>query len=150
MERNGKVLQRGREAGMIVGVPSGIGDVSWVYSKLCNAGEKLEYEVADGWLYRTTQFLELLPGVAKTSYGQFRYDEIMAFEHATGIGDHPTWAAARAVSDRILIAPNRHPEMGRRLEDWLLDLPTSFHYEIDVPVEDQRKAYSALRPLRPP
>ncbi len=52
---------------MIVGVPSGIGDVSWVYSKLCNVGERLEYEVADGWPYRTTQFLELLPGVSKAS-----------------------------------------------------------------------------------
>ena len=28
---------------MIVGVPSGIGDVSWVYSKLCNVGERVMF-----------------------------------------------------------------------------------------------------------
>jgi len=135
---------------MIVGVPSGIGDVSWVYSKLCNVGERLEYEVADGWPYRTTQFLELLPGVSKASYGPFRYDEIMAFEHATGIVDHPTWARCRIVRDRIVLAAHHHLEMGRRLEDWLPDLPTSFHYTINIPREDQEKAYAALRPLRAP
>ena len=32
---------------MIVGVPSGIGDVSWVYSKLCGLDTPLEYEVAE-------------------------------------------------------------------------------------------------------
>jgi len=135
---------------MVVGVPSGIGDVSWAYSKLCNTGEPIEYEVADGWPYRTTQFLELLPGVAKATYGQFQYNEIMSFEHATGIGDHPTWAQVRAVSSRVLIAPNRHLELGRRLEDWLPDLPTNFHYKIHIPKEDREKAFAALRPFKPP
>ena len=51
----------------VVGVPSGIGDVSWLYSKLKHAGP-LGYKIADGWPYRTKQFLELLPNVRWAEY----------------------------------------------------------------------------------
>src|SRR5215467_796658 len=114
-------------------VPSGIGDVSWAYSKLRNAG-KLVYEVADGWPYRTVPFLELLPGVAKAEYGPFNYQDIVAFEQGTGIGHHPTWENVNNGRglERVLLEPNRHLEEGKRLEDWLPDLPTTFHYEINT------------------
>ena len=123
-------------------VPSGIGDVSWAYSKLVNVGP-LHYEVADGWPYRTVPFMELLPGVASAVYGQFNYQDIVVFEQAAKIGHHPTWAElnnGRGL-ERILLEPNRHLEEGKRLEDWLPDVPTSFHYEINArPVDVQRAA----------
>ena len=114
-----------------IGVPSGIGDVSWMYSKLKHAG-RMRWEVADGWPYRTCPFLSLLPEVADTEYGEFRYDDILVFEQAAKInGPGWTWAEVNGRADgRLLIQANRHLEMGKRLEEWLPDLPTDFHYEI--------------------
>lgn len=135
---------------MIVGLPSGIGDVSWAYSKLVNVG-KLEYEVADGWPYRTQQFLELLPGVEKASYGPFRYEDIVQYCAATGISESPRWKEIiQSNGGRTLIAPNRHLEMGRRLEEWLPDLPTSFHYEIPISELDRKRAENIFYKYDPP
>lgn len=138
---------------MIIGLPSGIGDVSWAYSKLCHVGP-LEYEIADGWPYRTSDFMELLPGVSKVSYGQFRYEDIMSFEHATGIGDHPKWEDVVSKNGqpnaRVLIAPNLHLEQGRRLEEWLPDLPTDFHYPINIPEARQKEALNILSRFKKP
>lgn len=117
---------------MIVGVPSGIGDFSWLYSKLCHVGP-LDYQVADGWPHRTVPYLELLPGVKTACYGEFSYQDIVEVQHATGIGFHPTW---KSIEDknlgRALIECNRHLEMGIPLADWCPDLPTDFHYRIEI------------------
>ena len=135
---------------MIIGLPSGIGDVSWAYSKLLHLG-RMEYEVADGWPYRTVQYMDLLPGVTKASYGAFRYEDIVTFQTAT-IGETPVWSEViqRNGIGRLLIAPNRHLEMGKRLEDWLPDLPTEFHYSITIPEGDRQKANALLEGFERP
>lgn len=126
------------------GVPSGIGDVSWAYSKLVNAG-RFSYQVADGWPHRTVPFMELLPGVATATYGQFNFGDIVAFEGMHGYHPNGKWADIDKLGFGVtLIEPNRHLEMGRRLEDWLPDLECNFHYEINVPEEDRIKARNKI------
>lgn len=111
-------------------VPSGIGDVSWLYSKLKFA-EPLQWEIADGWPYRTKPFLDLLPGIAGVEYGNFVYSDIILaesiFENGNGFWPHK-WTDVGP--GRTMIEVNRHLEAGRRLEDWLPDLPVDFHYPI--------------------
>ena len=124
-------------------VPSGIGDVSWAYSKLICLGPS-EYQVADGWPHRTVPFLELLPGVSKASYGPFNFADIVQFEHMHKYHPSPTWEQVPKGFGITYIEPNRHLEMGRRLEDWLPDLPTEFHYKINVSEEDRLKARNKL------
>ncbi len=128
-----------------VGVPSGIGDVSWLYSKLSNIGP-LDYKIADGWPYRTKQFLELLPYVRTAEYAPFTYRDIMNFEQIQNIGFHPTWKDVRSRGfEECLIEANRHLELGKPLKDWMPDLPTNYHYEIPVPAEDVERAIALLR-----
>lgn len=112
-----------------VTVPSGIGDVSWIYSKLCHADKPIWFEVADGWPYRTAPFLELLPNVAVAKYSDVNYTTICVLQGST-----PSW---KTIVDRragmIYLEANQHLERGKRLEEWLPDLPTDFHYPIPGP-----------------
>ncbi len=132
------------------GVPSGIGDVSWAYSKLVHTGKQI-YEVADGWPHRTVPFLELLPGVARTSYGPFNFHDIVAFEQTHGYHPNGEWSSIGEKGfGRTLIEPNRWLEMGHRLEEWLPDLPCDFHYPINVSANDATKAVDRLKHLKRP
>lgn len=135
---------------MIIGVPSGIGDVSWMYSKLMHTGP-LDLEVADGWPYRTVPFLELLPGIRDSSYGDFQYQDILSFESVQGINGKTEWADLKDKGyGRLLLEANRHLEVGRQLEDWLPDLPCTYHYEIITKPGDDEKANTILAGLRRP
>lgn len=133
-----------------IALPSGIGDCAWAYSKLKHAG-RLSYEVADGWPYRTVPFLELLPEVAAATYGQFTYQEIIAFEQVQQIGNGTRWGdlAARGW-DRCFLEPNRHLEMGRPLAKWLPDLPTDYHFPIHTQLAQRARADALLEHLPRP
>ena len=136
---------------MIIGLPSGIGDISWALSKLINSGEH-EYEIADGWPQRSREYVEMVPGVKSAQYGDFAYDDILAFSHTQGFLDPGVrWEEiAKRGYERILIEPNRHLEMGRPLKDWLPDLETSYHYEVNIPSERVKQATDKLAGLPRP
>lgn len=129
-------------------VPAGIGDVSWAYSKLGSI--KADWVVSNGWPARTAPFLELLPNVNTSTYGEFQYSTIVAFEEAVGFGPSPKWERIQSI-ENLYIEPNRHLEAGKRLEDWLPDLPVNYHYDINIPEEDLLRARNRIshfpRPL---
>lgn len=135
---------------LTVGLPSGIGDFSWGYSKLMHEGP-MNYEVADGWPYRTTPYVDMLTEVNNSRYGIFRYEDILAFEHVQGIKNGSTWKGIKDQGfGKILIEPNRHLEMGKRLEEWLPDLPCNFHYDINIPERSSKQAQEILSDLPRP
>lgn len=138
----------------VIGVPSGIGDVSWMYSKLVHIGESIRFEIADGWPYRTREFLAMLPGVVESEYDRtMRYDDILSFESMHGFMQYGlTWCSIkeRLPEGRILLEANRHLEMGRRLEEWLPDLPCNFHYDINTKPIDSINALEWLAELPKP
>ena len=137
---------------MIVGLPSGIGDFSWAYSKLVNAGP-MAYEIADGAPYRTVPYLELLEGVTQAKYGaDFGFETIVTLEAALGFNKPGVeWAAIRASGmERVLLQPNHHLERGKRLEEWLPDLPTTFHYPINTLQSQRERAAELLEKLPRP
>ena len=140
-----------------IGVPSGIGDWSWCWSKLYAIRDQItEILIADGWPYRTTPYVELcwspeeraarpLDPKGQThgcAYGTFTYQAIGVFENVNEIasipGYTPTWADVMEKVggySQILLQPNTHLEAGRSLADWLPDLPTEYHYPLYVPHE---------------
>ena len=120
---------------MIIGVPSGIGDISWVVSKLINSAEwkdGLEMQIADGWPFRAQEYLESVGAkIADPPYGNFRYEDIITWE---AIHPYAKWEHIPKNVGRFLMQPNWHLEQGRPLKDWLPDLETSYHYSIKLPV----------------
>ena len=131
---------------MIVCVPSGIGDVSWMYSKLMHA-PPMEWEIADGWPHRTAPFLSLLPNVISARYGEFNYSDIIAMQSARP--PLARWADVNGCA-RLMLEANQHLEMGKPLVEWLPDLPVEFHYDIGTTDRDKERAESLLEGFRRP
>lgn len=121
-----------------------------MYSKLSTVID-LEWEVSDGWPARTVPYLELLPGVKRATYGEFNYSDIVQTSQAMGIKETPRWDSIKELGiDNIYFSANRHLELGRRLEDWLPDLPTDFHYEIRTHLQQKARAAALIESLRKP
>lgn len=121
---------------MKIGVPSGIGDISWLVSKLINAPEwdRIELVVADGWPFRADDYLKMI-GKCKQNraenYGSFRFDDIVSFEK---MNPYSKWSdiANRGFGVEYM-QPNYHLEMGRPLAEYLPDLATDYHYKLEIP-----------------
>jgi len=130
---------------MIIGVPSGIGDISWVVSKLINALEwknGLEMQIADGWPFRAQDYLESVGAkLADPPYGQFRYEDIISWESEHKYSE---WKDISKNVGRFLMQPNFHLERGLPLKDWLPDLETTYHYEMNLPSIEKKQYYSIL------
>jgi len=127
-----------------IGVPSGIGDISWLISKLVNAPQqKIVIEVADGWPYRAQDYIELLGGKFEFGgYGDFEYRDILAFEQ---LNPYTTWQdVVNAAAGRFLIQPNLHLERGKPLHTYLPDLPTNYHYPLHTTLQMERRATNLM------
>jgi len=119
-----------------LGVPSGIGDISWVYSKLHCAPQEFDFEitVSDGWPHRSAEFCRLLPRVVKAEYQDFDYKDILVaqkFNPITTFDDIVKYGLGRT-----MLSCNFHLESGKRLEKFLPDLDTDFHYPLKTTEED--------------
>lgn len=128
-----------------LGVPSGIGDISWIYSKLVNAPEEYQFElvVADGWPHRSVDYCRLLPRVVKAEYQNFDYKDVLAFQRINPMKTFEEIASSGF--GRVFVSCNEHLEQGRRLEKWLPDLATEFHYKMNTTKEDRDSAVELAR-----
>lgn len=110
-------------------VPSGIGDFSWIWSKLCSVRSEVDkFIIPDGWPHRTAPYVELCGIPAE--YGPFNYEQILADERVKGWS---TWKDIRKLNTQtLMIEANRHLEAGKPLHEWLPDLETNHHYPLMI------------------
>jgi len=126
----------------------GIGDFSWCYSKLVNLGRPLEvvYRVparvknpGGAVHHRLKPLLSLLPLVKSERHE--------ALPPSLLDGDAPTIQELHSVS-RTHFAINAHLEAGKRIEEYVPELPTSFHYELNRDPKHIREANELLKGKR--
>jgi len=133
-----------------IGVPSGIGDISWLISKLINAPQsRIMIEVADGWPYRAEDYIRLLGSKFEFGgYGDFEYRDILSFEQ---LNPYTSWndVVARGAG-RFLLQPNHHLERGKPLHTYLPDLHTSYHYALRTTPQMHERALALLRGVPKP
>lgn len=108
-------------------VPAGIGDFSWIWSKLYSVrNDILQFLVVDGWPHRTVPYIELCG--AKASYEVADYQTILLNSALHGC---TTWKQYMSYdAEGMSISANLHLEMGKPLRDFLPDLPTTYHYPL--------------------
>lgn len=124
----------------------GIGDLSWIYSKLVNCGEELDLIIAEDAKHkRALPFMGLLPNVKSAKYGKKEDYEYLA---TCGNNNFSDYKKAEAEGMRLFCSANNYLEKGNRLESFLPDLETDFHYEIKT-TEAQKKAAQTLLPDGP-
>lgn len=107
----------------LIRTPAGIGDAVWLFMKLVNANEKFDFHISDSKPQRGKQIFDLVPSIANTcSYVPgLPYAAIRA---ASMQFDALDWFAIKEKA--FALSCNFHLENGRRIEDFLPDLPTSY------------------------
>lgn len=118
-------------------VAPGIGDNLWILQKLINTGEKFIFHLPDSPPKRGKQIFDLLPQV--TVKAEYKPGLPYHFLQKTNIQNvRKEW---RNIRERVFaLIANMHLEEGRRIEEFLPDLPTSFRIDWQTSQED--KAYA--------
>lgn len=113
----------------LIRVPSGIGDSIWLFMKLINANETFDFHISDSKPQRAKQVFDLLPSISNScSYVPgLAYKSIRA---ASEQFDTVNWFSIKEKA--IALSCNFHLEQGRRIEDFLPDLPTSYILPYDT------------------
>lgn len=107
-------------------VPAGIGDFSWVYSKLVNFGQPFRLIVCGDQPRRTLPFAEILPAIKSAEYGPFSYWPI--FETMKlGLPENTDMKSLEP--GEYYIAANTWLEHANKLADFLPSLRTTYHYK---------------------
>lgn len=127
----------------LIRVPPGIGDNIWILQKLINAKEKFDFHLSDSKPQRGKQIFDLLPQVAASctyvpglSYGTIK---------RTALCNPDKWEAHK--DKAFTLECNSHLEAGRRIEEYLPDLPIK--YKLSYQTTQQDKAVAAtLTPVK--
>lgn len=131
--------------------PAGIGDWSWLWSKLIAVKDEIgAVRVIDGAPRRTVPYIKCC-GIEDADYDidfpdspsitRGQYQMILTAESAMGYSWHqrPTWEKIKALKvDTLLIEANSHLEAGLPLSEWLPDLPVDYHYPLYVSDDDRK------------
>lgn len=123
-------------------VCSGIGDNIWLLQKLVNSGERFNFKLAGEAPRRGKALFELLPSVSfSAEYAPHTSIACAALLNAQK--NCETWAEiTRRYPPDFHLSANGHLEFGRRIEEFLPDLKTSF--AIDWMTSPAAKAEAAL------
>lgn len=133
-------------------VPSGIGEFQWAWTKLLNApgDEKFFILGLDGAPRRLHQFCELHPRIAGFGYNtHFDYTMIRHWIKEFQLDSWEAVTSQFALGTPCAIACNPHLEAGRALAEWLPDLPTTYHYPLEIKPEHRLAAARYLHNAEP-
>lgn len=123
-------------------VHPGIGDISWVYSKLVSCGRPLRLRIAeDRKTKRSLPYVDLLPNVESAEYGDMGDYIPLSKSWNAYYGE---FMEAEAEGKELMISANNWLEKGNRLEGYMPDLETDFHYEITTSPRDLDDAVHML------
>lgn len=126
-------------------LPAGIGDGLWVLQKLVNTGEKFDFFIPDSSPRRGKPLYDLLPQVANScTYKAGLSYKILAKNNIQN--KRKLWEQIKENS--FSLSMNAHLEAGRRIEEFLPDLPVSFQMEYATTNNDVYEA-ALLLPASP-
>lgn len=116
---------------------AGIGDGIWMMQKLINSGERFRFILPDGVPQRGHQLFELLPQVAEScAYAaNLGYAKVKQNNQQS---KKKNWA--EITDKKFYLSANEHLEQGKRIEDWLPDLPVSFKLDYATDADDKATA----------
>jgi hypothetical protein len=119
-------------------VPPGIGDFSWLWSKLSTTDDKYFIEYADTGPTRLGTFLDMLPKDKITGHAinkKYRVNFNITQLQMNIVPEVPRLITyqqlQRASGCMFYVEANTHLEHGKRIEDWMPSLRTDLHYKIE-------------------
>lgn len=109
-------------------VPAGVGDYSWMHSKLSTLGVDLDVVIIDAGHPRLAPFLGMLPCVKSISSKKMSFRDL----RKSAIPASTSRKALLSCGGCISIEANTFLENGNRLEGWLPDMALDFHYKVNI------------------
>lgn len=111
-------------------VPSGIGDISWIYSKVNSLAKKrsVAFSICKDLPNRSKLFVDLLPNITNLGYERnLFYWKVLkaALPSDTKLGG--------LKPGRYILTLNPHLESGKKLSEAYPDQPTDYHYDLKLP-----------------
>lgn len=107
----------------LIRVASGIGDNVWLLQKLINAGERFDFHLSSGLPQRGKQLFDLLPQVANSC----EYVDGLPYKTIRKTSECYDGVTFRSITDKAFsLAVNHHLESGKRIEEFLPDLPMTY------------------------
>jgi len=131
-----------------VRVPAGIGDISWIWSKLSNLNQQIDVFISKDEPKRSLDFVKLLPNVVQARYDTANFHDIV--DHCVAPDTHIDEFLKVSSTKYVNLAANRFLESGNRLEYYLPSIPTDFHYPLATTQRDVEKASQILMPGKIP
>jgi ADP-heptose:LPS heptosyltransferase len=129
-------------------VPAGIGDISWIYSKIKHINEDISLHISEDNPKRSLDYVKLLPKIKEARYDEGNFHNIV--DNSPPASTSLYKITAKAKIRKLNFACNRHLESGQRLETYIPELPTDFHYEINTTEEDKIFASETLKNTKHP
>jgi hypothetical protein len=126
-----------------VTVATGIGDISWIYSKLVGLDRTINMTITDDPLYtRAISYVKTLPKISSVQYGPLEN----ADERFTSAwnGTYEELKEKERTGERIVMVANNWINNGQRLEGYYPDLATDFHYEMATTEAQKAEAKNFL------
>jgi ADP-heptose:LPS heptosyltransferase len=122
-------------------VCAGLGDSIWILQKLLNANESFNFQIPDGSPQRGKPLYELLPQIAESAeyvpglnYTRLAKENIQNKKHR--------WME---INERVFsLTANSHVEAGKRIEEFLYDLPTTYRINYATTKQDAAAAEKIL------
>lgn len=132
-------------------VPPGIGDVSWLYSKFRYLSKLVNRDVIfyspnQEKCNRSVYFCDLLPDIINGGIG------INCNPIGKGIKSNTTIDHIVSMAENSIcpLEVNSHLESGKRIEEYIPDLPIDYHYPLDIPQECINKAEGIISGMSRP
>jgi len=119
-------------------VPAGLGDISWVWSKLSTLNMPIELYVSADGIRRSHQLFGLLPNLALVEYINLNFHQIRDTSVPYNISKKTLVDLSLKQKTPIFI--NTHLEHSRRIESFLPDIETDLHYTINTDDNDKKFA----------
>lgn len=121
--------------------PAGIGDGLWILSKLLHTGERFKFFIPDSSPQRGKQIYDLLPQVAISC----TYIPGLNYEKLAKQNIQNTKKNWRQIDERVFaLSANSHLEAGKRIEEFLPDLPPTFKMDFSTTGQDKARAAELL------
>lgn len=120
----------------------GIGDISWLISKLSTTGKEFDLVIAeDNKMHRALPLVDMVPCIHSARYGG---RDIYKLLYGAGNHTFADYMQADSEGKQLCMSANKWLEDGNRLEGYLDDLDTDYHYQINIDVEDNYWASNLL------
>jgi hypothetical protein len=124
-------------------VPPGIGDISWIYSKVKTLAQQrsVAFSICNDLPHRSQPFVDLLPHIENLGYDKLPYWKAFseALPSSARLGD--------LSSGRYILTLNTHLESGKKLAEAYPGQPTDYHYGPTLPMLPIEPAGPRLKAL---